>query len=159
MKIPQWNKWQNVKNPKPPWPYLVWCFIVQFYYIVFFKSHILSNPKCWINCTFCSWYAWGYRPKDNLGNLNHHGSIKQGYLVQFLIRQMYTPLKLAKIICYHQPHTQANGKPMHGKHNLDSIMWPYVFAPRMSQCRNPSFGLATKAKGIARVRAKRKPGS
>ncbi len=28
-----------------------------------------------------------------------------------------------------------------------------------SDCRNPSFGLATKAKGIARVRAKRKPGS
>jgi len=27
------------------------------------------------------------------------------------------------------------------------------------QCRNPSFGLATKAKGIARVRAKGKPGS
>jgi hypothetical protein len=27
------------------------------------------------------------------------------------------------------------------------------------ECRNPSFGLATKAKGIARVRAKRKPGS
>jgi len=26
-------------------------------------------------------------------------------------------------------------------------------------CRNPSFGLATKAKGIARVRAKGKPGS
>jgi hypothetical protein len=26
-------------------------------------------------------------------------------------------------------------------------------------CRNPSFGLATKAKGIARVRAKRKPRS
>jgi hypothetical protein len=28
-----------------------------------------------------------------------------------------------------------------------------------STCRNPSFGLATKAKGIARVRAKGKPGS
>ncbi len=28
-----------------------------------------------------------------------------------------------------------------------------------SLCRNPSFGLATKAKGVARVRAKRKPGS
>jgi len=27
------------------------------------------------------------------------------------------------------------------------------------KCRNPSFGLATKAKGIARVRAKRKPES
>jgi hypothetical protein len=26
-------------------------------------------------------------------------------------------------------------------------------------CRNPSFGLVTKAKGIARVRAKGKPGS
>jgi hypothetical protein len=26
-------------------------------------------------------------------------------------------------------------------------------------CRNPSFGLATKAKGVARVRAKGKPGS
>jgi hypothetical protein len=26
-------------------------------------------------------------------------------------------------------------------------------------CRNPSFGLATKAKGVARVRAKRKPGN
>jgi hypothetical protein len=26
-------------------------------------------------------------------------------------------------------------------------------------CRNPSFGLATKAKGVARLRAKRKPGS
>jgi len=22
---------------------------------------------------------------------------------------------------------------MHGKHDLDSIMWPYVFAPQMSQ--------------------------
>ncbi len=26
-------------------------------------------------------------------------------------------------------------------------------------CRNPSFGLATKAKGVARLRTKRKPGS
>ncbi len=30
---------------------------------------------------------------------------------------------------------------------------------KYTYCRNPSFGLATKAKGIARVRAKRKPGS
>jgi len=46
---------------------------------------------------------------------------------------MYTPLELAKIIFYHQPHTQANGKPMHGKHDLDSTMWPYICAPQMSQ--------------------------
>jgi hypothetical protein len=29
----------------------------------------------------------------------------------------------------------------------------------IDNCHNPSFGLATKAKGIARVRAKKKPGS
>jgi len=31
--------------------------------------------------------------------------------------------------------------------------------PKWCYCRNPSFGLATKAKGITRVRAKGKPES
>jgi hypothetical protein len=30
---------------------------------------------------------------------------------------------------------------------------------QVQECRNPSFGLATKAKGLPGVRAKRKPGS
>jgi hypothetical protein len=46
---------------------------------------------------------------------------------------MYTQLEVAKIIFYHQLHTQVNGKPMHGKHDLDSNMWPYVFAPQIWQ--------------------------
>jgi hypothetical protein len=33
------------------------------------------------------------------------------------------------------------------------------FGLKNATCRNPSFGLATKAKGIARVWAKGKPGS
>jgi len=52
---------------------------------------------------------------------------------------------------------------------LHSVLVPFIRIYLMSFvnkfnfvnyiCRNPSFGLATKAKGIARVRAKRKPGS
>jgi hypothetical protein len=34
-----------------------------------------------------------------------------------------------------------------------------IEGPQEILCRNPSLGLATKAKGITRVRAKRKPGS
>jgi hypothetical protein len=37
--------------------------------------------------------------------------------------------------------------------------WKASFTFLPSNCHNPSLGLATKAKGIARVRAKRKPGS
>jgi len=40
-----------------------------------------------------------------------------------------------------------------------SIRWCHAFASLLCICRNPSFGLATKAKGITRVRAKGKPGS
>ncbi len=40
---------------------------------------------------------------------------------------------MVEIIFYHQPHTQANGEPTHGKHDLDSIVWPFFFAPQMSQ--------------------------
>jgi hypothetical protein len=41
---------------------------------------------------------------------------------------------------------------------LKHKLWPKE-RPGVKLCRNPSFGLATKAKGIARVRAKRKLGS
>jgi len=37
-------------------------------------------------------------------------------------------------------------KVKRGEHHLNSLFW----------CRNPSFGLVTKAKGVARLRAKRK---
>jgi hypothetical protein len=47
--------------------------------------------------------------------------------------QMYTRLEVAKIIFYHQLHTQINGEHAHGKHDLDSIVRPSFFAPRMSQ--------------------------
>jgi hypothetical protein len=40
---------------------------------------------------------------------------------------------VAKIIFYHQPHTRINDEPTHGKHDLDSIVQPFFFAPRMSQ--------------------------
>jgi hypothetical protein len=40
---------------------------------------------------------------------------------------------VAEIISYHRLHTWANGEPVHGKHDLDSIMQPFFFAPRMSQ--------------------------
>ncbi len=40
---------------------------------------------------------------------------------------------MVEIIFYHQLHTQANGEPMHGKHDLDSITRPFFFAPQMSQ--------------------------
>jgi len=39
-----------------------------------------------------------------------------------------------------------------GERCKDCLMWHHV-------CRNPSLGLVTKAKGLARVWAKRKPGS
>jgi len=35
----------------------------------------------------------------------------------------------------------------------------WLYTPTNNGCRNPSFGLATKAKGITRVRAKGKLGS
>jgi hypothetical protein len=40
---------------------------------------------------------------------------------------------VAKIIFYYRPHTQINGEPAHGKHDLDSIVQQPFFAPRMSQ--------------------------
>jgi len=40
---------------------------------------------------------------------------------------------VAKIIFYHQPHTQVNGELAHGKHDFDSIARPFFFAPQMSQ--------------------------
>jgi len=40
---------------------------------------------------------------------------------------------VVEIIFYHQFHKQANGELVHGKHDLDSIMRPFFFAPQMSQ--------------------------
>jgi hypothetical protein len=40
---------------------------------------------------------------------------------------------VVEIIFYHQLHTRANDEPAHGKHDLDSILRPIFFAPRMSQ--------------------------
>jgi hypothetical protein len=64
----------------------------------------------------------GMGPEDNRGDPNHHRSIKQGCLTQFLIRQLYTQPKVVEIIFYHRPHTQANGEHAHGKHDSDSIV-------------------------------------
>jgi len=47
--------------------------------------------------------------------------------------------------------THVSSKPLEMIH---SDVWTIK-----TMCRNPSLGLATKAKGITRVRAKRKPGS
>jgi len=54
-------------------------------------------------------------------------------LIQFLIRRLYTRPKVVEIIFYHRPHTQINGEPTHGKHDPDSIVCPFFFAPQMSQ--------------------------
>jgi hypothetical protein len=54
-------------------------------------------------------------------------------LNKIVSKQLYTQLKVAKIIFYHWPHTQINDEPAHGKHDLDSIMWPSFFAPRISE--------------------------
>jgi hypothetical protein len=42
---------------------------------------------------------------------------------------------------------------------LHSLPSPCLVFLEQTSCRNLSFGLATKAKGVARLRAKRKPGS
>jgi hypothetical protein len=40
---------------------------------------------------------------------------------------------VAEIIFYHQCHKQINSEPMHGKHDLDSIVQPFFLASQMSQ--------------------------
>jgi hypothetical protein len=81
--------------------------------------------------TFCG-YACGYGLEDNHGDQNHNRSTKWCCLILFLVRWLYTWLKVAEIIFYHQSHTWINGEPAHGKHDLDSIVRLF-FAPWMSQ--------------------------
>jgi len=83
------------------------------------KAHIIEVGGCGL--------------KDNHGNPNHHQSIKHDCLTQISIRRLYTRPEVAKIILYHRPHTRINGEPAHGKHDLDSIVGPFFFAPQMSQ--------------------------
>jgi hypothetical protein len=39
------------------------------------------------------------------GGIDQKTILEMGYLAQFLIKQMYTQLEVAKIIYHHQPHT------------------------------------------------------
>jgi len=76
--------------------------------------------------------------------LRIHGTVEMGEHVAKWV--LNWSLKLLQVICCHQ---------------TSMLVMAIGISVRMlnSRCRNPSFGLATKAKGIARVRAKRKPGS
>ncbi len=52
------NGYQDAKNPKPPWPYLLWCYVVHSWYIVvFFMSYTTLGLE--IDNAFCK-YAFGY---------------------------------------------------------------------------------------------------
>ncbi len=85
MEIFQWNgtfeseyhhNWTlKCQKSKPPWPYLVWCFIIHSCYIVNFFMSLYTTLDVEIDGTFCK-YACGYGPKDNCGNINHNQSIK-----------------------------------------------------------------------------------
>jgi hypothetical protein len=50
--------YQAAKNPKPPWPYLLWCYVVHSCYIVVF-SMSYTTQDLEIDNTFCK-YACGY---------------------------------------------------------------------------------------------------
>jgi hypothetical protein len=90
--------------------------------MVFCYSFLLCNWFLYttlsieIDGTFCR-YACGYGLEGNCGYPNHNQSIRQSYLIQFSIKQLYTQPKVAKIIFYHWPHTRINGEPTHGKLN------------------------------------------
>jgi len=84
-------------------------FIIHFCYIeLVHQPHIVPNFKSYIDFTFFR-YACGYGLEDKRGDPNHHQSIKQGCLVQFSIRRLYTQFKVPEIIFDHRPHTRVNG--------------------------------------------------
>jgi len=41
---------------------------------------------------------------------------------------------------HHRSHTWANNELAHGKHDFDSIVWPFVFAPQMLQALKDHIG-------------------
>jgi hypothetical protein len=66
-------------------------------------------------------------------------------LVTCVLFKMYTTPTLIQSTCSFGDATTWH---------LDQIHLPIFNTPYLTLCRNPSFGLATKAKGIVRVRAK-----
>jgi hypothetical protein len=125
------SKCQEPKTTLAIFGMMFYCSILLYSFFFNLISYPTLSPK--LIAHFVASMHGGIDQRTILETQTTIKSIKRGYLTQFLIKQMYTQLEVAKIIFYHQLHTQADGKPMHGKHDLDSIMWPYVFAPQISQ--------------------------
>ncbi len=56
-------------------------------------------------------------PKDYRDNSTHTQFIKQGCLVSFSIKCLYTQHDVAEITIYHKAHTRIDGSFTHGEHD------------------------------------------
>ncbi len=63
----------------------------------------------------------------------HTWSMKQGCLVSFSIKRLYTRPNVVEIFVYHKSHTRVNGSPTHGQHEPRSIIHMSFYALQMSQ--------------------------
>ncbi len=70
----------------------------------FFNSYT-KDVIIYVLRVFWSKYQCRYGLKDYRENSNHTRFIKQGCLVSFLIKCLYTRLDVVKIMIYHKAHT------------------------------------------------------
>jgi hypothetical protein len=129
-KLSKPNKCQATNYQK-----LLRAYVVNIYGInlLNFLNSYTKNVIIYVLRVFWFRYQCGYGPEDYWKNSTHTQSIKQGCLMSFSIKHLYTQPDVVEITIYHKAHTQTDGSFAHGKHDPKSISCMYCYVPRMSQ--------------------------
>jgi len=129
-KLSKPNRCQATNYQKPPRAYMVNIYGINLFY--FFNS-FTKDVIIYILKVFWSRYQCRCGSEDYRKNSTHTRSIKQGCLVSFSIKYLYTWPDVTKITIYHKARTQIDRSFAHGEHDPKSISCMSHYAPHMSQ--------------------------